>query len=127
MKYSIRPSEKSDYIILTVEGDFTGKTFMKCILESHALGMEMGVHSYLADVTKARNKDSALGTYQFAYSDMKTTQGVDRLAKVAGLVSPGDHSHDFVETACHNAGMSLKLFTDAKEAIAYLTSENPSD
>jgi len=126
MKYSIKPSEKGDYIILAVEGEFTGKTFMKCILESHRLGLEMGVHSYLADVTKARNIDSALGTYQFAYSDMKKTKGVDRLAKVAGLVSPEDHSHDFVETAAHNAGMALKLLTDAKEAINYLTKKSLS-
>jgi len=126
MKYGIKPAENGDYIILTVEGNFTAKTFMKCIIESHTLGLEMGVHSYLVDVTNARNVDSAMGTYEFAYSDMKTTKGVDRLAKVAGLVSPGDHSHDFVETTAHNAGMSLKLFTDAKEAIEYLTKQSLS-
>jgi hypothetical protein len=120
MEYSIKASEKGDYIILTVEGDFTAKTFMKCIVESHTLGQKIGTHCYLVDVTKAKNIDSAMGAYEFAYSDMKTTKGVDRFARVAGLVSPGDHSHDFVETVSNNAGMSLKLFTDAKEAIDYL-------
>lgn len=127
MQYSIKPSGNGDYVILTVIGNFTAKSFMKGIVESHTLGQELGAHLYLVDVRQARNVDSAMGNYEFAYSDMKTTQGVDRFAKVAGLVSPGDHSHDFVATTTHNAGMSLKLFTDAKEAIDYLLKANPTD
>lgn len=119
-EYSIKPSEDHQYIILQVHGEFTAKTFMKCIVEAHTLGKEMGIRSYLVDVTDARNVDSALETQKFAYSDMKTTAGVDPLARVAGLVSPGDHSHDFVETASSNAGMFLKLFNDRAEAIDYL-------
>lgn len=42
------------------------------------------------------------------------------MARVAGLISPGDHSHDFVETVSMNAGMFLKLFTDITEARNYL-------
>ncbi len=124
-EYSIKPSEDHQYIILTVQGEFTAKTFMKCIVEAHTFGKEMGVRGYLVDVTDARNVDSALETQQFAYSDMKTTAGEDPFAKVAGLVSPGDHSHDFVETATSNAGMFLKLFTDRAEAVAYLLKKKP--
>ena len=87
----------------------------------------MGIHNFLVDVTNARNIDSAMGTHKFAYSDMKTTEGVDRLARVAGLISPGDHSHDFVETVSYNAGMFLKLFTDLDKAIEYLLNKSPSE
>jgi len=125
MEYSIKPSEGRDYIILTVVGEFTAETFMQCIVETHTLGREMGIRNILVDVTNARNVDSAMGTYKFAYSDMKTTEGVDPLARVAGLVSPGDHSHDFVETASSNAGMFLKLFTDPDKAIDYLLKKSP--
>jgi hypothetical protein len=126
MEYSIKTSDEGDYIILTVVGEFTAKTFMKCIIESHNLGREMGIRNFLVDVTNAKNVDSAMGTYEFAYSDMKKTEGVDPLARVAGLVSPDDHSHDFVETASSNAGMFLKLFTDPNKAIDYLLRKSPS-
>ncbi len=116
MEYSIKPSEDSRYIILKIKGDFTAKEMMTCIIESHALGREIGVRSYLVDVTEARNVDSAMGNVNFAYSDMKETNGIDPHARVAGLVSPGDRSHDFVATVSANAGMSLKLFTDLDEA-----------
>jgi hypothetical protein len=121
MEYSINPSADRDYILLKVVGDFTAESFMKCIIESHTLGQELGIHSYLVDVTKAKNVDSAYGNYSFAYSDMKKTEGIDPAARVAGLVSPGDHSHDFVETVSNNAGMILKLFTDSAEAMAFLS------
>lgn len=126
LEYSINPSADHQYIILEVQGEFTAIIFMKCIVEAHTLGKEMGIRSYLVDVTRARNVDSALETQMFAYSDMKTTAGVDPFARVAGLVSPGDHSHDFVETASGNAGMFLKLFTDRAEAIDYLLKSKPA-
>ena len=126
MEYTIKPSDDCAYIVLTVVGKFTSATFMKCIIESHTLGRKLGLRSYLVDVTRGRNVDSAMEIFKFAYSDMKTTEGVDPLARVAGLISPGDHSHDFVEIASTNAGMFLKLFTDRDEAIDYLTKKTPS-
>ena len=126
MEYQIRPSEDHDYIILSVTGEFTAKSFMRCIVEAHTLGREMGIHAYLVDVRQARNVDSAFGNYDFAYSDMKKTAGIDPLARVAGLISPEDHSHDFVETTTNNAGMLLKLFTELAEAENYLRRRDPS-
>jgi len=120
MECSISISEDRNYIILKVTGSFTVQSFMKFIVEAHMLGQEMDIHCYLVDATEARNSDSAFGNYKFAYQDMKSTPGIDRLARVAGLISPGDHSHDFVETVSMNAGMFLKLFTDITEARNYL-------
>jgi len=120
MHYTIQPSHDGRYILLTVEGEFTAKSFMTCIIETHTLGMRLGIHHYLVDATKARNIDSILGNYKFAYTEMPKSDGVDPLAVVAGLISPEDHSHDFVETVSNNAGMPFKLFTDFDTAVAYL-------
>lgn len=127
MEYSVTLSEGGEYIILEVVGEFTAKSFMKCIIEAHTLGMAKNIHAYLVDATRARNIDSAFATQQFAYQDMKSTEGVDPSARVAGLISPDDHSHDFVETVSYNAGMFFKLFTDIDEAKAYLLKRHIHD
>jgi len=126
LECSISPSDEGDYIVLKVAGEFTAKDFMSSIVEAHTLGKEIGTNCYLVDATQAKNVDTAFGNYNFAYTDMKTTEGVDPLATVAGLVDPEDNSHDFVETVSHNAGMLLKLFTDREEAIAYLRKSRAS-
>lgn len=36
------------------------------------------------------------------------------------MISPGDHSHDFVETVSKNAGMFMKLFAAITEVRNYL-------
>ena len=120
MECRISLSGDRKYIVLKVTGDFTAQSFMKHILEAHALGRETDIHRYLVDVTEARNVDSAFGNYKFAYQDMMSTPGIDRLAKVAGLIRPGNHSHDFVQVTSTNAGMFLQLFTDIDEARNYL-------
>ena len=120
MEYTITPSADGNYVVLKIDGDFTAKQMMTCVIESHALGKQLGLRRYLVDVRQARNIDSALGNVNFAYKDMKQVEGVDTRARVAGLVSPGDHSHDFVATVSENAGMFLKLFTDFDEAVSYL-------
>jgi len=118
--HSIKPSKDRTHIVLTVVGEVAGQHMMKYIIEAHALGNEMGINRYLVDATGARNIDSIIGNYDFAYSDMKKTEGIDTLARVAALVSPGDKSHDFVETVLSNAGLSLKIFTDIDMALDYL-------
>ena len=122
-EYSIRPSEDQSYIVLTVLGDFVGKAMMKYVVEAHALGKKMGINRYLVDVTKARNVDTIVGNYEFAYSDMKKAEGIDPFAKVAALVGPGDHSHDFIETVLINAGLRLQIFHDLGKAREYLSQQ----
>ena len=125
MEYSIKPSEDGKFIILKVVGEFTANSMLKCTVEAHTLGQEMGIHWYFVDVTNANNIDTIYGNHKFAYQDLKMTEGTDPLAKVVCLISPDDHSHDFMETVSNNAGVDsgilFKLFTDYKEAKGYLT------
>jgi hypothetical protein len=123
MNYTIAPSEDGKYIILKVQGKINRQIAMKQNLETHALGKKMGINRYLVDVTEARNTDSVLDSYDFAYTDMKETEDIDRNARVTVLVSPGDHSHDFIETVAKNAGLNVTIFTDPELARQYLIKE----
>lgn len=123
MGYSINPSKDRDYIVLKVVGDFKAQNMMKYIIDAHMLGKEIGINRYLVDVTEARNVDSIIDNYTFAYSDMKKAEEVDLTARVAALVSQGDHSHNFVETVLCNAVIPLKIFNEMDMAIDYLMQE----
>jgi hypothetical protein len=117
---TIGRSEGGRYIVQKVVGEMTRQAAMKYNLQAHAKGRELGINRYLVDLTEARNTETGLGNYEFAYRDMKETPGIDRRAKVAVLVAPGDHSHDFIETLARNTGLDVTLFTDREEAIAHL-------
>jgi hypothetical protein len=120
MDYTITTSNDGTYIILKVKGNITRRTALQMNLEAHALGRQLQIRRYFVDVTEAKNTDVPLDDYELAYSDMRQTEGIDKQARVVALVSPNDHSHDFMETVSKNAGLHLKLFTDPDEAKRYL-------
>lgn len=119
-EYTITPSADGRYIVVKVCGEINRKTAMQQILEAHALGRRLGVNRYLVDVTAARNTDSVRDSYDFAYTDMSDTEGIDKAARVATLVSQGDHSHDFIEIVSRNSGLNVTLFTDRELAVQHL-------
>ena len=120
MCYTIAPSPDAKYIVLKVTGNMTCQLAMQQNREAHAMGKKLGIHRYLVDVTESRNVESAVDNYRFAYDDMRQAPDIDKTARVAMLVSPGDHSHDFVETVVRNAGLSVRLFTDRELAVGFL-------
>jgi hypothetical protein len=120
MDYTITPSVDGMFIILKVKGNITRQTALQMNLEAHALGRKMQIRRYFVDMTESTNTDNPLEDYEFTHSDMRQTEGIDKLAWVAALVSPNDHSHDFMETVSTNAGLHLKLFTDPDEAMRFL-------
>ena len=124
MNYTITPSADGTYIAIKVKGDIDRQSAMKMNLEAHALGKKLNVRRYLVDATESRNTDSVANNYDFAYTDMQQTDNLDRSAIVANLVSPNDHSHDFVETVARNAGLHFRLFTDPDGAMRFLMSDD---
>jgi uncharacterized cupredoxin-like copper-binding protein len=120
MSYTITPSEEGKYIILKHYGEINSELAMERNLEAHALAAKLGITRHLVDVTEAKNVDSVTKTYKFAYEDMTMPPGINKFACVAVLVSPEDHSHDFVETATQNAGQNVTLFRDRESAIKHL-------
>ncbi len=117
---SLSPCGK--FITLKVVGPITRETSMQYNFEAHALGMKMGIHSYLVDLTESQNTDTISNNFKWANQDMKM-EGIDRFARSALVVDPHDHSHDFVVMAGQNAGINLSLFTDRSLAERYLKGE----
>lgn len=120
MSYTINLSDDGKYIILIVQGEINRQIAIPQNQEAHALGKQKGINRYLVDLTAARNTDPIPDQYDFAYKDMQQAEGIDHLARVALLVAPGDHSHDFIETVARNAGHDVKIFTDRTLALAHL-------
>jgi len=117
---SVSPDGK--YIIVDVQDNVTRESATELVTELHVLGKALGINRYLMDFTKSRNIDSTINNYEFAYKDMQDTDKIDRYAKIAALVDPEDHSHDFIETVSKNAGFSLTIFWDRQLAVEYLLS-----
>lgn len=126
MACTITPAPGGRYIIITVTGTINRQTAMQYNMEAHALGQQLGIDRFLMDVTEARNTDTVIDTYDFAYHDLSEAPGLVLEARVAVLVSPGDHSHDFVEVVARNAGLNLTLFTDRDEAVQHLLKGLPA-
>ncbi len=116
-------SPNGKYIIQKIVGEINAEIALDLNHETHALGRRLGINCYLSDLTECRNTDSVIDNYDFAYSDMPADPGIDRFARVAVLIDPEDHSHDFVETVARNAGLDVTLFRNRDEAIRHLLGE----
>ena len=120
MSSTINLSEDGTYIFVKVHGEINRQLAMQQNLEAHALGAKLNIHLYLVDLLESQNTDSVVQNYNFAYQDMKMEPGIDRFARVAMIVRPDDHSHDFVEVVLRNAGQNVRIFTDRAAAMDYL-------
>lgn len=120
MSYEITVDESQKFIIITTHGELTNQIAMEQNLEAHKLGSQLGINRYLVDSTDAKYNGTTLGHYQFAYEEMKDEPGIDATARVAALVNPDDHSHDFFETVARNNGMDFTLFRNREKAIRHL-------
>jgi hypothetical protein len=120
MAYTITPSADGKYIGLKVTGELTRELAMQQNLAAHALGRELGITRYFVDVTEARNTERVVANCDFAHEDMSHQQGIDKDVRVAMLVSPEDHSHDFIEVVLRNAGHNVTLFRDRELAMRHL-------
>lgn len=116
-------SEDKKYIIQKITGVINRKLSMEYNIESHILGKEVGINRYLVDITEAINQESSFEQYEFAYDDMKKQSVIDRSARVAVLVHPDDHSHDFIETVAKNSGLDVTIFRDRNQAVEHLLKE----
>ena len=123
LKYTITPSKDGKYIIHKIKGEINRKNVIQPNLEAYDLAKKLCIRRHLVDVTEAKNTDSILDSYEFAYTDMTKMDGIDKNAHFAILVSPGDDSHDFIETVLQNAGLYVKKFTDPDLAKSFLISK----
>lgn len=120
MTYDISIGPGSAYIKIIVIGNINNKAAMEINAESNEYGRKNKIYKYLMDLQNARNVEDILQNYNFAYRDMKADERIDRKAIVALVVSPDDHSHDFIETVSLNTGLNVRIFRDLQKAIDYL-------
>lgn len=120
LDHTITPSSDGKYIILKVKGDYHRQLAMQNNIELNKLGKKLGTNRFLMDLTESKNVESSSEKYAFAYEDMMNAPEIDRTARVALLVSPDDHSHDFIVTVTRNAGLDVTLFTDHELAVQHL-------
>lgn len=120
MSYQVYVADDHSYVILEMSGEIKRNNAMEYILAAHKIGKELGIHKYLVDAIKARNVETTLGNYEFSYEDMTRNPEIDPKAIVVDVVSPDDHSHDFVETVLRNVGLDFTLFRDKEQALEYL-------
>ncbi|MDX9992035.1 MAG: hypothetical protein RBS68_08280 [Anaerolineales bacterium] len=120
MNQLVRISEDGKYILLKATGNISRVQVIEYFIEAHSLGRQQGLDRYLVDFTECRNTDTVLRNYTLAYQDMKDPR-INQSARTALLVSPHDHSHDFIETLLRNSGSDVTLFHDRELAIWHLT------
>ncbi len=120
ISYKIFLSDDGKYIIAKHWGTLNSKLIMERTLEAHALGEKLDITRHLMDVTEATNTEPIIDTYKFAHKDVRRTPGINTGVRVAVLVRPDDHSHDFAETVAKNAGQDVTIFRDRDSAIAHL-------
>lgn len=124
MEYDITPSSDGTFIIIRSYGEINRKIAVKQAKEAQKIETNI----FLSDVREARNNDTVFNQYNFAYEDLHNIKDLITKEVVAAvLASPGDTSHDFIETVTRNAGYKFRLFTDEEKAIEYLNNSKKPD
>jgi len=119
MAYAITVSNDGKYIILKVTGMIGRQLALKYNLEAHAMGREQGLERFLLDFTECHNTDTVLRNFKYVHDDMQDP-GILQTACTSLLVSPTDHSHDFIEALFRDAGADFTLFHDRALAVENL-------
>jgi hypothetical protein len=120
MGQNIYKPEEENFLVLKIDGIMNRKIAKQYFDEAHRKGIELGINKFLYDLTNATNTESNMDNYLFANTDIRNMEDIDLNTYVAMVVSPNDHSHDFIETVSRNAGLNVTLFRDYSKAVEYL-------
>jgi hypothetical protein len=120
VSYTIGVSPDEAFLVITVFGSLTSEEASRYTAEANAVGKQLGLDRVLVDVTGAVNAEGAEDSYDFAYRRLPQLAAGGALPRVATLVRPDDHSHDFILLASQNAGFNVTLFRDRDAAERHL-------
>ncbi len=120
MTFDLSLSPCGVYAVLTNREDVTLARVVERQRAMRAFAAERCVTRFLLDSRGHRYLEGPLSLYKFA-REILPEEGFDYRWKVALVATPGDYSHDFVETACRNAGQTVTVFKDYGEAEAWLS------
>lgn len=125
MDFAVSLANGGRYVLIEVYVPMTSETGVRCGNDAVRVGLEKNVDRYLFDLRRSTNVQSVIDNYEFAYKEIADF-GFPKSSRSAFLVRPNDKSHDFINTAFHNAGYVTKLFTDKAAAVAWLDAEAPT-
>ena len=111
---------------MTVKGEIVSgdpKVMIQPLVEAYEFAARLEIRNILVDVTEARNALGTFDNYDFVHHTIGQESAIDRRMRIAFLVSPDDHSHDFTETAARNAGFNFRLYRDRSQALASLLND----
>ncbi|MBL8062215.1 MAG: hypothetical protein JNK32_04300 [Anaerolineales bacterium] len=108
---------------MKIIGEIDSADMFKYNLEAHALARSVCVRRFLLNLIEARNVNSVIDDYDFAYKNIGPSPEFLHGIRVALLVSPDDHSHDFINILFKNTGETIDLFVDQEEAVSFLLAE----
>ena len=119
MKYEISISKSETYVKVKVNETISAEMARDFAEEAIKKANQHNIKKFLIDVRGTRNVAGHLENYLFAYENVNRF-GLDRNSRIGVIVSPGDKSHDFVETVLMNAGYNCCLFLEEYSAIEWL-------
>ena len=120
MPYNLSISDDNTMIIIKVDGNVNSTMALEYSMNAYLLAKDKGILCFLIDLTNARNQQTIAENYDFMNLDLDESGFVDRRAKIAMLVSPEDHSHDFVEKIARIMGHNILLCRKMDDAITFL-------
>ncbi len=124
MHYTVQPSVDGTFVIVKVVGEVTTALAREYSAVATEKSREWNIRNFMIDAREARNVESTLTNYEYAYEDMPK-QDLNAAARVALLVAPEDHSHDFIEVVTRNAGFNVRLFRNEAQARNWINKTEP--
>lgn len=119
MKYEVRVAKRGTYVLMRPSETTNWQDIVEHLAEAAQIAAAHNLRSFLIDVRDVASGFSTLEHYQIAHYEGRKL-GFAAGSRIAVLVSPGDHSRDFVKTVVQNAGYSCDLFEEEAAAEEWL-------
>lgn len=119
MQCDISLAEGNQYACLRIKETIVPDIGRALLTEMLNLQKQKSIFRFLLDTRGVSAKTTPVDDFRMANREV-TSAGFVPGTQVALLKSPGDTSHDFIETAGLNAGQNIRLFEDMNAAIDWL-------
>lgn len=119
MQCDITVADDNQYACLRVRETIVPEIGKALVREMADLQQQKGILRFLLDVRGVTSRTSPVDDFQMANREVASA-GFTSGTRVAVVKSPGDTSHDFIETVGLNAGQNIRLFEAMNTALAWV-------
>lgn len=117
--FTITVEQAGKYLRIRLHAPVTRELARQFAIATKQVSQEVGCGAFLFDVRGIANVSSVSDNYDFVNQDM-TEIGVPKETRAAILINLTESTHDFSEIAMRAAGYNVHLFSDERQAIAWL-------